>query len=255
LGRLAGKVAAITGAASGIGRATALRFAREGARVVANDVDGTALAALVAEIESSGGTARACPGDVTLRGVAERIADLALRAFGRLDVLHNNAGGARPVPFAEIDEARYRADLALNLDAVWYGMKAALSVMVAQRSGSIVTTSSGAALGAVEGLAPYGAAKAGVIALTRSVALEYGPLGIRANVICPGPIATPQMIAWLETLPGGPASYGSHVPLRRMGTPEEIAGAALFLASDDASYVSGAVLTVDGAVSAVLHGP
>lgn len=255
MGRLAGKVAAITGAASGIGRATALRFAREGARVIANDVDEAALAALVAEIEAAGGVARACPGDVTERSVADRIVATAVRVFERLDVLHNNAGGARPVPLAEIDDAHYRADVALNLDAVWYGTKAALRVMVPQRSGSIITTSSGAALGAVEGLAPYGAAKAGVIALMRSVALEYGPHGIRANVICPGPIATPQMLAWLDSLPGGRGSYGAHVPLGRMGTPEEIASAAAFLASDDASYVSGAVLPVDGAVSAVLHGP
>jgi len=255
LGRLAGKVAAITGAASGIGRASALRFAQEGARVVANDVDEPALAALVAEIGERGGIARACAGDVTERGVAERIVASALGAFERLDVLHNNAGGARPVPMDQIDDARYRADLALNLDAVWFGIQAALCVMVPQGSGSIVTTSSGAALGAVPGLGPYAAAKAGVIALTRSVALEYGPHGIRANAICPGPIATPQMLAWLETLPGGAASYGSHVPLRRMGTPEEIASAAVFLASDEASYVSGAVLPVDGAVSAVLHGP
>jgi NAD(P)-dependent dehydrogenase (short-subunit alcohol dehydrogenase family) len=93
-----------------------------------------------------------------------------------------------------------------------------------------------------------------VIALTRSVALEYGPLGIRANAICPGPIATPQMLAYLQTLPGGPASYGGHIPLRRLGLPEEIANAAVFLASDEASYVSGAVIPVDGAVSAVLAG-
>jgi NAD(P)-dependent dehydrogenase (short-subunit alcohol dehydrogenase family) len=253
--RLAGKVAAITGAASGIGRATALRFAAEGARLVVNDRDAEGLDALVAEIEGKGGVARACAGDVTERGVVDRIVATAVQAFERLDVLHNNAGGAQPTPMRDTDDARYRADLAVNLDAVWYGMKAALRVMVPQRSGSILTTSSGAALGAVDGLGPYGAAKAGVIALTRQVALEYGPLGIRANVICPGPIATPQMLAYLVTLPGGPGSYGSHIPLRRLGTPEEIANAAVFLASDEASYVSGAVLAVDGAVSAVLHGP
>jgi NAD(P)-dependent dehydrogenase (short-subunit alcohol dehydrogenase family) len=254
-GRLEGKVAAITGAASGIGRATALRFAAEGARVVASDRDEAGLAALVAEIESAGGQARGCAGDVTERGVLDRVVATALRAFERLDVLHGNAGGAFPTPLEETDDARFRADLALNLDAIWYGMKAALRAMVPQRSGSILTTSSGAALGAVAGLGPYGAAKAGVIALTRSVALEYGPLGIRANVICPGPIATPQMLAWLDSLPGGRESYGSHIPLRRMGTPDEIASAAVFLASDEASYVSGAVLAVDGAVSAVLAAP
>jgi NAD(P)-dependent dehydrogenase (short-subunit alcohol dehydrogenase family) len=187
--------------------------------------------------------------------VLERVVDMAVREFGRLDVFHGNAGGAFPTAIEATDDARYRADLALNLDAVWFGMKAALRVMVPQRAGSILTTSSGAALGAVHGLGPYGAAKAGVIALTRSVALEYGPLGIRANALCPGPIATPQMLAFLETLPGGAAGYGGHIPLRRLGTAEEIASAALFLASDEASYVSGAVLAVDGAVSAVLAGP
>jgi meso-butanediol dehydrogenase / (S,S)-butanediol dehydrogenase / diacetyl reductase len=252
--RLAGKVAAITGAASGIGRATALRFADEGARVVLNDRDQAGLAALLAEIEARGGQARACPGDVTARGVLDRLVDTALHVFDRLDVFHGNAGGALPTPMEQTDDARFRSDLALNLDAVWSGMKAALRAMVPQRSGAILTTSSGAALGAVHGLGPYGAAKAGVLALTRSVALEYGPLGIRANAICPGPIATPQMLAYLETLPGGPSSYAGHIPLRRLGTPEEIASAAVFLASDEASYVSGAVLAVDGAVSAVLAG-
>jgi 3-oxoacyl-[acyl-carrier protein] reductase len=143
----------------------------------------------------------------------------------------------------------------LNLDAVWYGMQAALRVMIPQRRGCILTTSSGAGLGGVPGLSAYGAAKAGVIQLTRNLAIEYGPLGIRANVICPGPMSTPQMEAWLATL--GPAGerFGRQVPLGRLGHADEIASAAVFLASDEAAYVTGAVLAVDGGVSAAIASP
>jgi len=254
-GRLEGKAAIVTGAGSGIGRAIALRFAAEGAAVVVNDLDGAAAARTTAEIAAAGGRARVVAADVTRRETGDRLVQAALDAFGRLDVFHNNAGGAVPTPMGEIDEAHYRRVLDLNLDAVWYGMQAALRAMVPQRRGCILTTSSSAGLGGVPGLSAYGAAKAGVIQLTRTIAIEYGPLGIRANAICPGPMSTPQMEAWLATL--GPAGerFGRQVPLGRLGYADEIAPAAVFLASDEASYVTGAVLAVDGGVSATLASP
>jgi NAD(P)-dependent dehydrogenase (short-subunit alcohol dehydrogenase family) len=246
--RLAGKVIAVTGAGSGIGRACALRYAAEGAAVVANDVDPEAARRVVVEIEKAGGRARAHAGDVTRPETADAIADAAVEAFGRLDVFHNNAGGAMPTPIAATDHARWRRDLDLNLDAVWYGTKAALRVMVPQGKGVILTTSSGAGLGAVYGLSAYGAAKAGVINLMQVVALEYGPKGIRANAICPGTMDTPQLRAWLDAQPGRDR-FAAGIPLGRLGRPDEIAHAAVFLASDEASYVTGAALVVDGGIA------
>ena len=253
-GRLAGRAAVVTGAGSGIGRATALRFAAEGAAVVVNDVDPAAAKRVAGEIEAAGGRARPAPGDVTRPETGDALADAALDAFGRLDVFHNNAGGAMPTPMDATDDARWRRDLALNLDAVWFGTRAALRVMVPRRSGCILSTSSGAGLGAVHGLSAYGAAKAAVVQLMRSVALEYGPLGIRANTICPGSMETPQLRAWLDAQPGK-ERFAAGIPLRRLGLPEEIANAALFLASDEASYVTGAALVVDGGVASSLAVP
>ena len=253
-GRLVGKVAVVTGAGSGIGRATALRFAVEGAAVVVNDIDSASAGRVAGEIEAAKGRARSVPGDVTRPETADELADAAVAAFGRLDVFHNNAGGAMPTPIGETDHARWRRDVELNLDAVWFGTKAALRVMVPQRGGCILTTSSGAGLGAVRGLSAYGAAKSAVIQLMRSVALEYGPLGIRANAICPGTMETPQLRVWLDAQPGR-ERFACGIPLRRLGFPEEIANAALYLASDEASYVTGAALVVDGGIASSLAVP
>jgi len=254
-GRIEGKVAVVTGAASGIGRAIALRFASEGAAVVANDLSEPGLAALARELRGAGARIELQRGDISHAAIADGAAELALSRLGALDIWVNNAGGALPTPFAEIGEAQYRAELAKNFDTTWFGCQAALRAMKPRRRGAIVNLSSGGALLASEGLHAYAAAKAAVISLTRNLALEYGPLGIRVNAIAPGPILTPVFAEYLKTLPGGGANHGSHVPLRRLGKPEEIAAAALFLASDDASYVSGATLPVDGAITAVLTPP
>jgi len=252
---LRGRTALVTGAGRGIGRATARRLAAAGSRVVVNDVDPEGAQSVTAEIEATGGEALALPADVTQpTQVASLFADAEAR-FGALHVLVNNAGGATPLPMAECGPEAYAKVMELNLHAVWHCCQAALGQMVPAGRGSIVTISSGAGLGASEGLAAYGAAKAGVISLMRNIAQEYGPRGIRANSISPGPIASPGMMSWLNTLPGGADAWGAHIPSRRLGEPEEIANAVCFLASDEASYVNGASLPVDGGVSALLAAP
>jgi NAD(P)-dependent dehydrogenase (short-subunit alcohol dehydrogenase family) len=253
--RLQGKISLVTGAARGIGRATALRLASEGSRVVVNDIDAEGAEAVTAVIEKAGGRALALPADVTDLAQVEGLFASAHDQCGPLDVLVNNAGGDTPTAMADCGPERYAAVLGLNLHAVWNCCQAALRQMAPRRRGAIVSISSGAGLGASEGLAAYGAAKAGVISLMRNIAQEYGPLGIRANSISPGPIASPGMLNWLDTLPGGAESWGEHIPTRRLGEPEEIANAVLFLASDEASYVNGAMLPVDGGVSSVLAAP
>jgi NAD(P)-dependent dehydrogenase (short-subunit alcohol dehydrogenase family) len=245
----------VTGAGSGIGRAIATRFAAEGAALVANDIAEAGLTSLASELRARGARIETQVGDMSDARVADAAAALACARFERVDVWVNNAGGGMPTAFEATDERTYRAELARNLETAWFGCQAALRVMKAQRSGALINLSSGGALLASDGLHAYAAAKAAILSLTRNLALEYGPLGIRVNAITPGPILTPVFAEYLKTLPGGAASAGRHVPLGRLGKPEEIAAAALFLASDDASYVSGATLAVDGAITAVLTPP
>lgn len=254
-GPLAGRVAIVTAAGSGIGRASALHFARAGAQVIASDIDGAAVDETVRLIAAAGGAAVAQVADVTQAVQVQQLVDAALACHGRLDVMFNNAGGAFPQPTHEMSLETYRQIVALNLDSVFFGVHAALPVMLRQRAGTILSTTSGAGLNCVLGLAAYGAAKAGVINLMKNIAVEYGPHGIRANTISPGPMDTPGLRAWLGTFENGPARYAAQIPSGRLGTADDIAQAAVFLASDAAQFINGVVLPVDGAIHAQLATP
>jgi NAD(P)-dependent dehydrogenase (short-subunit alcohol dehydrogenase family) len=250
-GELVGRVAIVTGAGSGIGRATARRLAAEGARVVVNDLDGDAAAATARDLEGSGGVAMPHAGDVSDSSYVDRLVGDAIARFGRLDVMHNNAGYGRPGAVVDTDDDLLDEILRVNFAAVLYGTRAALRVMIEHQSGVILNTASNAGFGAARDRATYGAAKAAVINLTRSTAVENGRFGIRANAICPGPIETPAFVRFAPDLD----FYRAQIPMRRLGTADEVAELALFLASDRSSFISGTAISIDGAMLAALPAP
>ena len=249
-----GKTVVVTGAASGIGRASALLFASLGGSVVAADIDEKGLKEATDAIAGGGGTALPVVADLTDPDQAAGVVRSACDRFGGIDVLFNNAGGSFPTPMEEIDRKEHERIRALNFDAVYHASMEALPVMVEMGGGVILSTTSGAGTGAVRGLATYGAAKAGVNSLMRSIALEWGQRGIRANAIAPS-AASAGMIAWLETRPGGVEGFAQKQPMGRLGTPEDIAHVAAFLGSEYAAFVNGVVLPVDGGVEAMLAVP
>ncbi|HXC53295.1 MAG TPA: glucose 1-dehydrogenase [Candidatus Limnocylindrales bacterium] len=258
MARLEGKVAVITGAASGIGEATARLFAFEKASVVLADINDDRGRKLADEISSNGGAARYVHADVAREADVKAMIDLAVSEHGRLDTIFNNAGyGGTSGPIAEIPVEEFDATVGVLLRGVFLGIKHAAPVMSAQGSGSIISTSSVAGLRA--GYAPhvYTVAKAAVIQLTKTVAMELGESGVRVNCICPGGIATPLLgsafgddsmdeNAKLELVRQTIAMFQ---PIRRAGLPEDIASAALWLASDESSFVNGHALVVDGGLT------
>ncbi|MDX2167853.1 MAG: SDR family oxidoreductase [Deltaproteobacteria bacterium] len=244
---LDGAVALITGGASGIGAATARRLVAEGARVVIADRDGDGARQLAAEL---GAAARAVAGDITRAADAAAMVAAAHAAFGRLDIVHNNAASGLPGRIGDLDPAAWERTVAVNLSGHFLVTRAALPGMLAQRRGVFVNMATGAAVLVEEGLGAYAAAKAGVVALTRQVAVEYGRHGIRANCICPGAVATPPTLAFIAAVEGVGARMAAANPLRRIGTPDELAAVVAFLASDESAFVTGATLMVDGGASA-----
>jgi meso-butanediol dehydrogenase / (S,S)-butanediol dehydrogenase / diacetyl reductase len=253
-GRLQGKVAVVTGAGSGIGRAIARRFAAEGARVVVNDVVADAAQRVAKEIEAADGIAKPYPADVADPRQVDALVRFATAEFGRLDVLVNNAAFVGFGPVEGLSDADWRRTQAVTLDGVFHGMRAALPVMAAQKSGAIVNISSGAAIAGEPGLGAYGAAKAAIVNLTQTAAVENAGRGVRINTILPGPIETPPLLAAVEAT-GGRAGWERQIPCGRLGRPEEMAAVALFLASDEASYVHGAAIVADGGVAARTNSP
>ncbi len=241
--RLAGRVALITGAGQGIGRAIALRFASEGAKVVALDVVPDGINAVVSEIKAAGGEALAVICDVTQREQVAAAVGAALDAFGQLDILCNNAGITRDARLVKMTEEQFDQVIAVNLKGVFNMTQAVAPHMVERGYGRIITTSSVVGLYGNFGQTNYVASKAGVIGMTRVWARELGPKGITANAVAPGFIATDMV----KTMPQDVLDkFISMTPARRLGEPEDIASAFLFLASDEASFVNGAVLSVDG---------
>ncbi len=250
-GRISGKVCVVTGAGSGIGRATALRLAAEGGAVVCADVNGDAAVATAAEIDGAGATALALSVDVAdPRAVDEMIA-AAVTRFGQLDVLVNNAGVNLPGLLHEVSDDVIDRTLAVNVKGQIYGCRAAIPHMI-DRGGSIVNISSVNGLVAEPFLAVYAASKGASIMLTKGVALDYAKRGIRCNVVCPGWIDTPINYAHAELLGGLAKVYDtidSFQPIGRPGEPGEIANVVLFLASDEASLMTGSVVVADGGMT------
>jgi meso-butanediol dehydrogenase/(S,S)-butanediol dehydrogenase/diacetyl reductase len=247
--RLENRVALITGGGSGIGRAIAELFAREGAKVVAADRYLDRAEETAAMITAAGGKATAADVDVSNGVAVEAMVKQSIDAYGRIDILVNNAGISVGSDILTIDEATWDLNLNVVLKGVFLCSKAVLPGMIERGSGVIINMSSVNGLYGI-GEEPYSAAKAGMINLTQNMAVKYGPQGVRVNCICPGSIQTP---IWGERVAEDPQIFdklAKWYPLRRVGQPEDVASAALFLASDESSWITGAILPVDGGLTA-----
>lgn len=257
MGRLEGKVAIVTGAGSGIGRVAASLFAAEGARVVVADVLADHAESAAADIVAAGGSALPVTVDVSDEDQVASMVSAAVSAYGTLDVLFNNAGIFPEDDGGVLDTPpeTWQRVMDVNVKGVWLGCRAAVPAMLGSGGGSIVNVASFVALmGAATAQIAYTTSKGGVLAFTRELAVEYARRGIRANSICPGPIETP-LLAELLADPARRQRRLVHIPIGRFGRPAEIARAALFLASDDASFVTGSALVVDGGITAAYVTP
>jgi NAD(P)-dependent dehydrogenase (short-subunit alcohol dehydrogenase family) len=247
--RLRDKVALITGAASGIGRATTLLFAREGAAVAAADIDQTGGESVVKQVVDSGGQAIFVPCDVSQAADCQRAVQQTVDAFGGLDILFNNAGTIRRADVLTITEQEWDRAMAVNVKSVFLMSRYAIPVMAERGGGVIVNTASGWGLVGGRNAVSYCASKAAVVNMTRAMALDHGSQNIRVNCICPGDTDTGMLRSEARQIGASESEFLTEAadrPLHRVGTPEEIAQAVLYLASDAASFVTGTALVVDG---------
>ncbi len=250
-GRVDGKIALVTGAGSGIGRATALVFAREGAKVVVADIVVDGGEETVRQIKAAGGEALFVKADMARAAEVEAMVQKAVTIYGRLDCAHNNAG----IEGATGKTADYREEdwdrvIRVNLTGVWFCMKYEISQMLKQGGGAIVNTASDAGLLGVPQMPAYVASKHGVVGLTKTAALEYAKSGIRVNAVCPGVIKTPMVERITGQRAGRAERMAAIEPVGRMGKPEEIAEAVVWLCSEAASFVTGLPMSVDGGIAA-----
>jgi NAD(P)-dependent dehydrogenase (short-subunit alcohol dehydrogenase family) len=261
--RLQGKIGIVTAAASGMGRAGALRFAKEGATVGVADIDEAGVARVISEIAAAGGRALALPGDLRQDDFARDIVRQTARRFGGLDFVWNHVGHPGPAAIEGIDMADFALALDLNLRTVLVTTEAAIPELRARGGGALLYTASTSGLVGSAFSPVYSMAKFGIVGFVRSLAKRLAPDGIRVNAVCPGPIDTPMLRVFVarpdQQRPPEEAALDKEalvlrrarqIPMRRTGRPEEIANAALFLLSDEASFVSGAALPVDGAATA-----
>ncbi len=251
--KLRGKVAVVTGAGSGIGRATARLFAQEGARVVVADIDPAGGEETCRLVSGEGGEVLFVPTDVAKVADAEKLIRATQERWGRVDIVVNNAGVELPRSLLDTSEEDWERVVAVDLKGVYFVCKYAVKAMLQGGGGAIVNISSGAGILGFPMMTAYCAAKGGVVALTRAVAVEYAQNHIRVNCVCPGVVDTPMSRGFFASLPNPEEArrrYEEGTPVKRFAQPEEIARTVLFLASDDASYLTGAVIPVDGGLSA-----
>jgi 3-oxoacyl-[acyl-carrier protein] reductase len=248
--KLEDRVAIVTGAGSGIGAASALAFAREGARVLVVDIDDAGATSTVERIEKEGGRAVAVRADVTRAADNQAMVERATSDYGRLDIFFANAGVPQwPAEIDQVDEAVFDRIMAVNVKGVWLGAKYALGVMKRQKRGVFLVTASTAAIRPRRGGQAYAASKGAVVAMTKSLALESAPHGVRVVAIAPVATETPMLATFMgktEVDEEGMARYVATVPLGRLNRPEDIAQTAVFLASDAAAMITGSCVVVDG---------
>lgn len=252
--RLADKVAIITGAGSGIGRATATLFAQEGAKVVVVDYAPEGGQETVEMIKRNGGEAIFVETDVSKAAAVEKMVQTAIDTYGKIDILFNNAAVTIPASVVDATEAVWDKTMDIDLKGVFLPSKYAIPHMIKGDGGSVINTASMCGLVASPNQAPYSAAKGGVIALTRQMAIDYATHNIRVNSICPSEVRTPMFLGFINRAPDPEKKMQeliARIPLGRVAEPEEIARAALFLASDESSYVTGVTLPVDGGLTAM----
>jgi NAD(P)-dependent dehydrogenase (short-subunit alcohol dehydrogenase family) len=251
--RLSGKVALVTGAGNGIGQAIAERFASEGASVVALDLEADAVNKVIDGITSRGGQGEAVTGDISQRTDVARAVQTCVEHFGGLDILAANAGIADAQPLLEIEERSWRRIIDVNLTGTFFCIQEAARVMIPARKGSMIVTASTNAFYVETNMVHYNASKGGVVALVRSAALDLGPYGVRVNAIEPSMVKT--RAAFITEDPVGAPEYLKRVPLGRFAETSEIASTVAFLASDDASYITGETVILDGGLTLGVHLP